>query len=140
MAPSSWPSPSPTGADSTKPRRSSSTRAFIDPGSPWQNAWVGSHNGRMRDEYLNGQLFEAKVLNEAWRIDYNMNRPHSAYGWKAPAAFAAEWSITQQLALALTVGSGNGSRSAHSANFQESWVLYRSWQRVGLWRVQSADR
>jgi len=46
---------------------------FIDPGSPWQNAWAESYNGRMRDEHLNGQLFdsllEAQVLNEAWRID-----------------------------------------------------------------------
>lgn len=52
---------------------------FIDPGSPWQNAWIESFNGRMRDEHLNGQQFdsllEAKILAENWRIDYNMNRP-----------------------------------------------------------------
>ena len=56
---------------------------FIDPGSPWQNAWVESYNGRMRDEHLNGQLFdtlfEAQVLNEAWRIDYNVNRPSQGF-------------------------------------------------------------
>jgi putative transposase len=77
---------------------------FIDPGSPWQNAWVESYNGRMRDEHLNGQLFdslfEAQVLNEAWRIDYNKNRPHSAHGWKSPDAFAAEWITTHQTSLA----------------------------------------
>ena len=59
---------------------------FIDPGSPWQNAWIESFNGRLRDEYLNGQLFEtvleARVLLEDWRIDYNINRPHSAHGWR----------------------------------------------------------
>ncbi len=77
---------------------------FIDPGSPWQNAWVESFNGRMRDEHLNGQLFdslfEAQVLTEDWRIDYNINRPHSAHGWKTPAAFAKEWTTNHQLQLA----------------------------------------
>lgn len=52
---------------------------FIDPGSPWQNGFCESFNGRMRDEHLNGQLFdtllEAQVLNEDWRIDYNSHRP-----------------------------------------------------------------
>ena len=55
---------------------------FIDPGSPLQNAWIESFNGRLRDEFLNGQLFdsllEAQVLLEDWRIDYNFNRRHSA--------------------------------------------------------------
>jgi putative transposase len=77
---------------------------FIDPGSPWQNAWIESFNGRLRDEHLNGQLFdsllEAQVLTEDWRVDYNVNRPHSAHGWKAPAEFAEEWSITHQPSLA----------------------------------------
>ena len=57
---------------------------FIDPGSPWQNAWIESFNGRLRDEFLNGwrfhSLLEAKVLIEDWRIDFNMNRPHTAHG------------------------------------------------------------
>ena len=48
---------------------------FIDPGSPWQNAWIESFNGRMRDELLNlwhfDSLLEAQVLIEDWRIDYN---------------------------------------------------------------------
>jgi len=58
----------------------------------------------MRDEHLNGQLFdslfEAQVLTEDWRIDYNINRPHSAHGWKTPAAFAEEWITKNQLQLA----------------------------------------
>ena len=57
---------------------------FIDPGSPWQNAWIESFNGRFRDEFLDGRhfdnLLEARVLIEDWRIDYNINRPHSAHG------------------------------------------------------------
>jgi putative transposase len=77
---------------------------FIDPGSPWQNAWVESFNGRLRNEFLNGQLFdsllEAQVLAEDWRIDYNENRPHSAHGGLSPAAFAEAWRTTYQLQLA----------------------------------------
>ena len=77
---------------------------FIDPGSPWQNAWVESFNGRLRDEFLNGQVFdtllEAQVLLEDWRIDYNMARPHSAHGWLTPAEFAETWLNQNQLQLA----------------------------------------
>jgi putative transposase len=68
---------------------------FIDPGSPWQNAWIESFNGRLRDELLNGwrfdSLLEAKVLIEDWRIDYNKNRPHSAHGDLTPSEFAQAW-------------------------------------------------
>lgn len=78
---------------------------FIDPGSPWQNAWIESFNGRLRDEFLNGQtfdtLFEAKVLLEDWRIDYNKNRPHSGLGWRSPVEFIEAWLNDQdQLQLA----------------------------------------
>ena len=72
---------------------------FIDPGSPWQNAWIESFNGRLRDELLNGRqwdsLLEARVIIEDWRIDYNINRPHSAHGDLSPAEFAAAWTINQ---------------------------------------------
>jgi putative transposase len=68
---------------------------FIDPGSPWQNAWIESFNGRMRDEHLNGQVFdsllEAQVFTEDWRIDYNNSRPHSAHGWLTPIEFVEAW-------------------------------------------------
>jgi len=77
---------------------------FIDPGSPWQNAWVESFNGRMRDEHLNGQQFdsllEAKILTENWRIDYNMNRPHSAHAWLTPVEFVEAWLHRQAHQLA----------------------------------------
>jgi putative transposase len=72
---------------------------FIDPGSPWQNAWIESFNGRLRDELLNGRqwdsLLEARVIIEDWRIDYNINRPHTAHGDLSPAEFAAAWTINQ---------------------------------------------
>ena len=74
--PSSSLTPSWTGA-----RFNGTNTVFIDPGSPWQNAWIESFNGRLRDELLNGwhfdSLLEARVLIEAWRIDYNMcQAPH----------------------------------------------------------------
>ena len=65
---------------------------FIDPGSPWQNAWIESFNGRLRDELLNGwrfdSLLEARVIIEDWRLDYNTERPHSAHGDLTPTEFA----------------------------------------------------
>jgi putative transposase len=65
---------------------------FIDPGSPWQNAWIESFNSRLRDELLNlwqfDSLLEAQVLIGDWRIDYNENRPHSAHGNLTPSEFA----------------------------------------------------
>jgi putative transposase len=85
-------------------RFSGTDTVFIDPGSPWQNAWVESFNGRLRDEYLNGQRFdsllEAQVLLEDWRIDYNTNRPHSAHGWLTPVEFVEAWLNQHQMALA----------------------------------------
>ncbi|MGB3285705.1 MULTISPECIES: IS3 family transposase [Mycolicibacter] len=73
---------------------------FIDPGSPWQNAWIESFNGRLRDELLNSWRFdslrEAQVIIEDWRIDYNANRPHSAHRGLSPAEFALQWTTTHQ--------------------------------------------
>ena len=64
---------------------------FIDPGSPWQNAWIESFNGRLRDELLNSwrfdSLLEARVIIEDHRIDYNVNRPHTAHGDLTPTEF-----------------------------------------------------
>ena len=61
---------------------------FIEPGSPWENGYVESFNGRMRDELLNGEIFytlkEAQVLIEMWRKEYNTIRPHSSLGYRPP--------------------------------------------------------
>ena len=63
---------------------------FIDPGSPWQNAWIESFNGRLRDEFLNGwhfdSLLEAQVLIEDWRIDYNSTDPTAPTATSPPAS------------------------------------------------------
>lgn len=76
--------------------------AYIEPGSPWQNAYVESFGGRIRDELLAVELFsclaEAKVLIEDWRQDYNHHRPHSSLGMMTPAAFAARWRETHPAA------------------------------------------
>jgi putative transposase len=62
---------------------------FIDPGSPWENGYIESFNGKLRDELLNLEIFttleEAKVLIEQWRKEYNQVRPHSALGYRPPA-------------------------------------------------------
>jgi len=62
---------------------------FIEPGSPWENGYNESFNGKLRDELLNGEIFytlnEAKVLIERWRRHYNTVRPHSALGYRPPA-------------------------------------------------------
>jgi putative transposase len=69
---------------------------FIEPGSPWENGYVESFNGKLRDELLEGEIFyslkEAKVLIERWREHYNRVRPHSALGYRPPApeAIAAD--------------------------------------------------
>ena len=62
---------------------------FIEPGSPWENGYVESFNGKLRDELLNREVFttlmEAKILIEQWRMDYNHIRPHSSLGYRPPA-------------------------------------------------------
>jgi putative transposase len=66
---------------------------YIQPGKPTQNAFIESFNGRLRDELLNETLFrslaQARLELDAWREDYNHDRPHSALGWQTPAAYAA---------------------------------------------------
>jgi transposase InsO family protein len=62
---------------------------FIESGSPWENGYVESFNGKLRDELLNREIFttltEAKVLIEQWRREYNQVRPHSSLGYRPPA-------------------------------------------------------
>ena len=67
---------------------------YIEPGCPWENGYVESFNGKLRDELLNGEIFttltEAKVLIERWRQEYNTVRPHSSLGYRPPAPAAIE--------------------------------------------------
>jgi transposase InsO family protein len=62
---------------------------FIEPGSPWENGYNESFNGKLKDELLNGEIFytlrEAQILIEEWRKLYNTKRPHSSLGYRPPA-------------------------------------------------------
>lgn len=62
---------------------------FIEPGSPWENGYIESFNGKLSDELLDGEIFdtllEARVLIERWRVRYNTVRPHSSPGYRPPA-------------------------------------------------------
>jgi transposase InsO family protein len=66
-----------------------SQKAYIEKASPWENGYVESFNGKLRDELLNGEVFntlrEAQVLIEEWRRHYNRVRPHSSLGYRPPA-------------------------------------------------------
>ena len=66
---------------------------FVAKGSPWENGYVESFNGKLRDELLNQELFlsleEARWVIDHWRLDYNNHRIHSALDYQTPAAFAA---------------------------------------------------
>jgi transposase InsO family protein len=60
----------------------------IAPGSPWENGYIESFNGKLRDDVLNSEVFysvkEAKVIVENWCLEYNNNRPHSSLGYMTP--------------------------------------------------------
>ena len=62
---------------------------FIEPGSPWENGYIESFNGKLRDELLNGEIFytlkEAQIIIETWRKEYNTIRPHSSLDYRPPA-------------------------------------------------------
>ncbi len=73
--------------------------ASIERGSPWENGYIESFNGKLRDELLRGELFyslrEAQVLIEAWRRHDNTVRPHSALGYQPPAPEVTLWPAAQ---------------------------------------------
>ncbi len=80
-------------------RRNNSRTYFIEPGSPWQNGYAESFNGKLRDECLNMEVFrnlaEAKVVIEAWRRHYNQERSHSSLGYLTPLEYRDQWEREQ---------------------------------------------
>jgi transposase InsO family protein len=76
---------------------------YIEPGSPWENGYIESFNGKLRDELLNGEIFdtviEARIIIERWRKQYNTRRPHSSLGYRPPAPEAKLSDQSFQLAL-----------------------------------------
>ena len=98
---------------------------FIEPGSPWENGYVESFNGKLRDEHLNVELFdtllEAQVLTERWRCKYNQLRPHSSLGYRLPATGAGghttaahAWTARARSGSNLGSGTNGGGRSMPS--------------------------
>jgi putative transposase len=79
------------------------TTLFIEPGSPWENGYVESFNGKLRDEVLNREIFyslkEAKVLIEQWRNEYNTIRPHSSLNYLPPAPSTVAGSAIERAAV-----------------------------------------
>jgi len=73
--------------------RASVDTLYIQKGSPWENGYVESFNGKLRDQLLNRELFlslpEARYVLDEWREEYNHRRPHSGLGWRTPGAYAA---------------------------------------------------
>ena len=104
---------------------------YIAPGKPTQNAFVESFNGRLRDELLNETLFRslphARVVLEAWRQDYNAERPHSRLGWLTPHAYATSLqtsSSQRDRPLPLAMGSASCPvASAIETQFTQSRTL-----------------
>ena len=80
---------------------------FIERGSPWENGYVESFNGKLRDELLDREIFytlaEAKILIERWRREYNTVRPHSALGYRPPAPEAVQPAFVEGLTMSLAL-------------------------------------
>jgi putative transposase len=81
---------------------------YIEPGSPWENGYCESFNGKLRDECLNGEIFyslkEAQIVIEKWRVVYNTLRPHSSLGYRPPAPAACNpWAPSNPISQPLVV-------------------------------------
>jgi putative transposase len=76
-------------------RFSGVSAGYIEPGAPWQNPYIESFNGHLRRELLDlesfNTLYEAQLLIDDWRLEYNHYRPHQSLNYETPAAFAHQW-------------------------------------------------
>lgn len=87
--------------------------AHIEPGKPWQNGFAESFHSRLRDEFLDGEVFssssvrEAQVRLDSWRHDYHEGRLHSSLGYVTPNEFAIRWKeeTTSRSKTKVTLGS-----------------------------------
>jgi transposase InsO family protein len=86
--------------------RVSARTIYIAPGSPWENGYCESFNGKLRNELLNGEIFytlrEAQVIIEQWRQHYNRVRPHSALGYRSPAQETMAMKLTMESRIGQT--------------------------------------
>ena len=87
--------------------------SFIRPGRPNENAYIESFNGKFRDECLNEHWFlsmaHARSVTEAWRIEYNTERPHSSLGNRTPEEFASSQTTQDEQRVSLTADSNASS-------------------------------
>jgi transposase InsO family protein len=92
---------------------------FIEPGSPWENGYIEAFNSRLRDEFLNQELFtsltEAQVLAERHRVYYNLDRPHSSLDYLSPVEFVA--SLPEQARLPRAAGEAPDSPGIGETTF-----------------------
>jgi transposase InsO family protein len=112
------------------------TTAYIEKASPWENGYVESFNGKLRDELLNGEVFdtrrEAQVVIEEWRRHYNRVRPHSSLGYRPPEpgrAPMARWQISSGGGVA-AMAHKNSARTTRWG-LVNMHVLLVSWRRAG---------
>jgi hypothetical protein len=114
--------------------------AYIEPGSPWENSYCESFNGKLRDELLNGKILytlkEAQIMIEIWRQHYNKVRPHSSLGCRPPVPEALVWPetpVAQTSALKLTFLSDHSMGVGQLAGAQndEFFPSVRHLQREG---------
>ena len=93
---------------------------YIEPGSPWQNAYSEMFNSRLRDELLNvesfGSVLEAKVLAKEYRRVYNEKRPHSSLGYRTPAEFARHCLVAHSATLHRPQDNANSPNETQTAN------------------------
>jgi hypothetical protein len=102
---------------------------FIQPGKPIQNAFAESFNGRLRDECLNESWFvslaDAQQMIEAWRVDYNVARPHSGHAKRNPGGVyeSVRGKPTATIGLRATIGSGSTTYYplSHTSAFTQRW-------------------
>ena len=109
---------------------------YIAPGKPTQNAFVESFNGRFRDECLNEHLFsslsEARDLIEAWRIDYNTERPHTALGGLAPCVYAEPTRHPRPGSLELRASSAHRALTNHINPERKRGFSTSRWPKNGV--------
>jgi len=84
--------------------------AFIELGSPWENGYVESFNGKLLNAEVFNILLEAQVLIEQWRVHYNTERPHSSLGYASPAAHAAGFRLAASQPVATSADDGDNTR------------------------------
>ena len=86
-------------------KRTIRSRKDVEPGTPWENACIGTFKGKLRDELLDREMFtclaEAKHLSAHYRFEYNHERPHSSLGYRTPAEFASGCSPSGSATLRL---------------------------------------